>query len=156
MSRWWIRYKADAKPFIITCRTGYSSDHGRFGLGYRDEARVITALKSSGELVKQGLNWKQLELVNVNGKTMQDMVTLPIQTGFALRHRTEKWYWSTPNIGRSWYPRPGDVEGAWRKTEAVYAGEEDRNERKSPAQQKLQMVQGFADGHIEVMKLWFP
>ena len=156
MSRWWIRFKESGEPLIITCRTGYSSHHGRYGLGYTDRGRVITALKSSGELIKKGLNWKQLELVNVNGVTMNDMVTTPVQSGFALRHRLEKWYWSRPNNGRVWYSRPGDVEGAWRKIEAEYAVEEDRDERKSPAQQKLEMVRGFADGHTEVLKLWFP
>lgn len=155
MSRWWIRFKVSGDPFVITSRTGYSSAHGRYGLGYRDQARVITALRSSGELVKSGLLWTDLELVNANGKTMEDMVTLPVSEGFALRHRTEKWYWSNPNNGRVWYSRAGDVEGIWRKTEAVYAAEEDRNERRSPTQQKLEMVRCFADLHVESMPNWF-
>lgn len=154
MSRWWMRLKATREPFIITARSGYNAHHGRYGLGYRDRARVIVALKTSGELVKTALVWTDLELVNVNGVTMNDMVTLPVQVGFALRHRTEKWYWSRPNNGRVWYRRPGDVEGAWRKTEAVYAVEEGRDERASPGQQKLEMVRGFKDTHTESMPNW--
>ena len=149
-----MRFTESKVPFTVTLRTGYSSHHGRYGLGYRDRGRVITALRTSGELVKSGLLWTDLELVNVNGKTMQDMVTWPVKEGFALRHRTEKWYWSGPNNGRVWYPRPGDVEGAWRKTEAVYAVEEDRDERRSPTIQKLEMVRGFVDGHTESMPNW--
>lgn len=131
-------------------------DCGKYPLPYRDRGRVITALRSSGELIKQGVNFNALELVNINGYTMEDMVTWPIEEGFALRHKTEKWYWSRPNNGRVWYQRPGDVEGAWRKNEAKEAVAEDRNERKSPAQQKFQMVRGSADGLIEVLQLWFP
>lgn len=155
MSRWWMRFKADGSAFTITSRTGYSSYHGRYGLGYRDRARVISALRTSGELVKSGLLWADLELVNVNGATMADMIAVPIQVGYALRHRTEKWYWSRPNSGRVWYRRPGDVEGAWRKTEAIYAGEEDREERRSPAKQKLEMVRGYKENRVETMPNWF-
>lgn len=155
MSRWWMRFKASGEPFVITSRTGYSSHHGRYGLGYRDEARVIQALRVSGELVKQGLNWKDLELVNANGKTMSDMVTTAVQEGFALRHRTEKWYWSNPNNGRVWYSRAGDVEGIWRRIEYGYSVEEGREERRSPAQQKLEMVRGFADKDVKPMPNWF-
>lgn len=154
MSRWWMRLKESGEPFVITRRSGYSRHHGRYGLGYRDRARVISALKSSGELVKTGLRWGDIELVNTNGKTMDDMVTTEVQAGFALRHRTEFWYWSNPNYGRVWYQRPGDVEGIWRRIEYEYSVEEDRAERRSPAQQKLEMVRGFADGHVESMPNW--
>lgn len=151
---WWMRFKADGKPFVITLRSGYSSIHGRYGLGYRDRGRVIAALRMSGELAKRGLLWTDLELVNVNGKTMDDMVNVPVCEGFALRHRVEKWYWSERNSGRVWYRRPGDVEGIWRRNEARLAIEEDRNERRSPGQQKLEMVRGFADSRVESMPNW--
>lgn len=154
MSRWWMRLKADGSPFTITMRSGYNKHHGRYALGYRDKARAITALKSSGELIKAGLLWTELELVNANGSTMQDMVTWPVEIGFALRHRTEKWYWSNPNYGRVWYTRPGDIQGIWRRIEAEYAFEEGREERKSPSEQKLEMVRGFADGRTESMPNW--
>lgn len=153
---WWIRFKETKELFVITGRTGLSKDHGRYGLGYRDEARVITALKSSCALMKQGISWKSLELVNINGRTMQEMMDFPVEEGFALRHKTEKWYWSTRNHGRVWYRRPGDAEGAWRKEDAAIAIEADRDERRSPDQQSLQMVRGFADGKTDVLKLWFP
>jgi len=149
-----MRFKDGGEPFVITSRSGYHKVWGRYGLGYRDRARVISALRVSGELTRLGLSWNQLELVNVNGATMDDMVTLPVEPGFALRHRTEKWYWSAPNSGRVWYLRPGDVEGQWRKTETVYAREEDREERRSPGTQKLEMVRGYADGRLETMPHW--
>lgn len=153
---WWIRFKETGEPLVITGRQGISHEYGVYGLGYRDKARVIHALKTSHILMKQGISWKDLELVNINGKTMQDMVTLKVKEGFALRHKTELWYWSTRNHGRAWYRRAGDAEGAWRKNDAVQAIEEDRDERKSPAQQMLQMVRGSANGSVEVLKNWFP
>lgn len=149
-----MRLKADGSPFIITSRSGYNKFHGVYGLGYRDQGRVICALRSSGTLIKTALLWTDLELVNVNGATMSQMVTWPVEAGFALRHKTEKWFWSRPNSGRVWYGRAGDVEGAWRKTEAVYAAEEDREERVSATQQYLEMVRGFEDGHTESMPNW--
>ncbi len=149
-----MRRVDDKSPVVITSRTGYSRDHGRYGLGYRDAGRVITALKSSGELVKSALMWADIELVNVNGKTMAEMVTLAPEIGFALRHRTEFWYWSYPNNGRVWYRRAGDVERIWRITEARYAVEEDREERRSPRVQKLEMVRCRAGSGVESLPNW--
>ncbi len=141
-------------PIIVTSRTGYSSHLGRYGLGYRDENRAICALKVSGELVKTALMWDQIELVNINGKTMAEMVTTRPEIGFALRHRLELWYWSFPNSGRVWYRRPGDVERIWRITEARYAVEEDRDERKSPRTQKLEMVRCRDGSNVESLPNW--
>jgi hypothetical protein len=124
-------------------------------LPYRDEARIITALKVSGELQHLGLTYKEIDIVNVNGVTLEAMKNHPVQAGFALRHRTEKWYWNSPFTQRVWYPRPGDIQGQWLKIEAIYAVEEDRDERRDPTVQKLEMVRGFSDGRVQNMPNWF-
>ena len=155
MSRWWMRNKESGEPIIITGRVAVSKDHGRYGMGYRDAARVITALKSSGELIKTDLVWGQIELVNVNGIVMEDMVTFPVEIGFALRHKTELWYWSEPNHGRVWYSRPGDVEGIWRRVETRYSREDDREEPRTPAQQNMVMVRCQDGSNVESLPNWF-
>jgi hypothetical protein len=122
---------------------------------YRDEARIITALKTSRELEHIGLTYREIDIVNINGVTMTEMKNYPVQAGFALRHRTEMWYWNNPFTQRVWYNRPGDIQGQWLKIEAQYAVEEDREERRDPTVQKLEMVRGFANGKVQSMPHWF-
>lgn len=155
MSRWWIRVKETGEPFIITSRTGYNIHHGTYGLGYNDLGRIITALRASEELTRRGMNFKELEIVNQNGVTLEDMKTWPIEAGFALLHRTEKWYWMRPNNGRVWYQRASDIETAWKKNEWAVAIEERRKPRVSPRVAKLVLVRCKNGKTVEELPNWF-
>jgi len=155
MSRWWMRVKETGEPFIITSRTGHSVHHGTYGLGYRDEGRIITALKASGELVRRGMSFKELEIVNQNGVTLEAMKKWPIEVGFALRHMTEKWYWSRPNTGRIWYKRASDIETAWIKNEWAISLEEKRKPRRSPRVAKLVLVKCVDGDAVQELPNWF-
>ena len=155
MSRWWMRVKETKEPFIVTCRTGYSSFHGKYGLGYRDRGRIISALRSSMDLIHRGMTFQQLEFVNQNGYTMDQMKEWPIEEGFALIHVTDKWYWSQFMTGRVWYKRASDIERQWHRTEWTIAIEEKRKPRKSPRVAKLVLVRSTDGKTVKEMPNWF-
>lgn len=126
---------------------------GKYYQGYRDEERGINAIKTSRILAEAGFSYTALELVNIQGKTMPEMVTYPVQKGYALRHRIEKWYW-TSRTGRVWFNRAGDAQGAWCRDEKVLYLQENRKRRTKASQQKLIMTRGNADGTVEDMPNW--
>ena len=146
---WWMRHKSTGERLELTLRIADSLDHGSYGVGYLSEGRVIQALKTSGILYKRGLNYRDFELVNVNGATMTTMKSWPVREGYALRHRVEKWYWMYPANGRVWYSRPADIEAAWGRNERKQFCEDHcfrKNRRTCPSQEDLMMVRGSGQG----------
>ena len=145
--------EAGASKPIRICRM--CGKCGKYYMPYSDRSQVIIAFKSSGVLTEQGVSIKSLELVNERGKTMDEMVSFPVEKGFALQHRKELWYWSYPKSGRVWYPRAGDVEAAWKRSEKVSARQENRKERRNWRQQRLVMTEGNASGEAVLLPNYF-
>ena len=127
---------------------------GKYYVGYSDIAHIQAALVTSGILYEEGLSYSALEFVNSCGKTMQEMIDFPVQKGFALRHKKEKWYWTNPTTQRVWYKRPSDTEGAWRKNETELARQEGRDPRRNWKQQSFIMVRGKASGEANELPLY--
>jgi hypothetical protein len=151
---WWIRLKADKKVLVINHREGKGCVTGKYLLGYKDKGRAITALRVSGIMTKMGLRFRDLELVNQASKTFDEMVTWPIQEGFALRHKKDLTYWIHPQSKKVWYSKPDRVESAWRINESVEAAAQSRTPSAGPAAQGYQMVRGNADKSIEILVNW--
>jgi hypothetical protein len=154
---WWIRHKETKQRLEITLRIACCRDWGKYGMGYLSEARVIQALKTSGILYKQGLSYRDFELVNINGRTMEEMRNWPVEAGFALRHRSEKWYWNAPANGRVWYKRAGDAQAAWTRNEQKQFAEQSEFRKKlrtCPSQERLMMVRGDSQGNVVEMPNW--
>lgn len=123
---------------------------GKYYLTYRDQSRVIAALRTSTALQECGVSWKALELVNWHGYTMENMVNWPVETGFALRHKNENWYWMSGKK-RVWFSRPGDAQGAWTRDEKVLALQENRKKRRPMG---LVMVCCATGGDVKAMPNW--
>lgn len=119
---------------------------GKYYIGYSDEAHFKTAVVTSGILYAEGISYPSLEFINECGKTMAEMVSFPVEKGFALRHKKELWYWINPTTKRVWYRRPSDTEGAWRKAETEAARQEGRDPRRNFKQQSFIMICGMASG----------
>jgi len=122
---------------------------------YRDETRVIQALKTSGLLRDLGLRWDDIELVDYWGRKMVDLRAVAAQEGrYALRHR-EGWYWQHPHSKRIWYAQRGPLEIAWRVNETHARQLEGRAAYRTPDKQGLEMVRGLPDGQIQVVVKWW-
>jgi len=151
---WWIRFRESKEILVLNKRLGLPSVLGEYVLGYKDRSHAIRSLRASGVMVTRGLLFTDLELFS-GANTMEEMVTWPVLPGFALRHRIEKWYWRHPQSGRVWYTKPDRIESVWRQNEHAEAVSQKRGLRAGPAAAKLELVRGFADGHIEAMPNWF-
>jgi len=122
---------------------------------YRNEARVVQALKTSGLLRDLGLTWADIELVDYWGRKMADLRAVPVAEGlFALRHR-EGWYWQQPYSKRIWYATGASLEGAWRVNERHARHIENRRAYTTPDKQGFSMVQGLPDGEVKVVVKWW-
>lgn len=151
---WWIRYKATGEILVLNKRVGRSSVLGEFVLGYQDRGHALRSLISSGIMASSGLRFAEIELFN-GLNTMDEMVTYPVEAGFALQHRVDKWYWRHPQTRRVWYQKPATLESAWIQNERADCVAQRRKLRTRVAQAKLELVRGFADGSIETMPNWF-
>ncbi len=154
---WWIQHKGTHERLELTLRIADSRDHGSYGVGYLSEGRVIGALRTTGVLTKRGLNYRDFELVNINGYTMDQMKAWPVEPGYSLWHRKEKWYWMYPDTGRVWYRRASDIEAAWGRNEKRQHREDwkfRRNLRVCPSQEDLEMVLGDCQGNVIPMPNW--
>jgi hypothetical protein len=127
---------------------------GKYYLGYGDEGRIVTALTSSRELERRGESFPDLEYINSQGKTMDEMRAFPVQKGYCLRHRKDKWLWMNPMTGRVWYRRAPDAERWWKQAEIQLAHNEGRDERDHFKKQSLVMCAGDDQGMIREMPFY--
>lgn len=97
----------------------------------------------------------ELELVNRHGATMDEMASTPVEAGmYALRHWSEKWFWSKqrgPDTGRVWYSTPAGCSRAWRRDEQHWSQECSRKELVSFTKQGLVVVRGLEYGETEMV-----
>lgn len=153
---WWIRHKPSGEVLRINERHQGCPQLGRrFYLGYQSLAYAVLAIKQHGLMQVKGWHWRDLELVNDLGLTMDEMKAVEVKAGgYALRHR-EGWYWMNLSTRRIWYAKPDRAEAAWTQEEAGDAAFQMRKVRKLTAKRRFDMVLGLAGGAVEVMDMWF-
>ena len=138
---WHIVEKKTGKPILIndTCRGFYQS-----------RASVVRALKTSGALVDLGICWKDVELRDHWGRTMEDRASVAILANrFALRHK-EGWYWVYPNTNRIWYPSANSLDGAWKQGEFLLWQIEKRAPYLNPGKAGFQLVKGLDNNDVTI------
>ena len=138
---WHIIHRETDKPILIngTCKGFYQS-----------RAAVIRALKTSGALTDLGLCWKDVQLRDHWGRSIEDRTSVAIlENQFSLRHK-EGWYWVYPNSKRIWYPTANSLDGAWAQGEQILARIEGRARYLNPGKAGFQLVKGQKHDDVTV------